>query len=46
MKSLLEYQQKIREMETEKLLDELIKYHYWKDKVLLLKLEILSRTEG
>lgn len=46
MKNLLEYQRAIKKMDTEKLLDELIKYHYWKDRVLLIKLEILSRTES
>lgn len=46
MKNLLEYQRAIKKMDTEKLLDELIQYHYWKDRVLLIKLEILSRTES
>lgn len=45
MKDLLAYQNKIKEMDTEKLLDELMEYHYWKDRVLLLKLEILSRVK-
>lgn len=46
MKNLLEYQRAIKKMDIEKLLDELIQYHYWKDRVLLIKLEILSRTES
>lgn len=46
MKKLLEYQKLIKKLDTEALLDELLKYHYWKDRVLLLKLEILSRTES
>ena len=46
MEELLKYQIKLKSMKTEKLLNELIEYHYWKDRVLLIKLEILSRTKS
>lgn len=44
MDELLEYQRKIKNMNIEELLDELVKYYYSKNRILLLKLEILSRV--
>lgn len=45
MEEMLEYQLKLKKLKTEELLDELIKYSYWKEKVFLIKLEVISRTK-